>query len=677
MAVGVFGAAVLLAGARVARSQSDQAAPTDSLSALEKLAQQTSAGGVGQLPDTLAASPIGLRFEPTYLNQINGDVSILGMKNSFQTNIRAPFGSVFNFSVSKDEKHYRLQPKLDESKQLSAAWLHVFNLFTTGSISFLDSRIFNRSIIPGGATQDYILNDQSINGGAVYRRSHATNIPLVNGVTLDATVSGAAVESQRTYKDDQSLAAGGFGGVAARLFSKAVRVNARGGHRETWDKSETSIAQFDSLGSSEDSLSTGVFAVLGDSIFLDASYIYYNGDRTWADQAQGSLGGQQSGVQYVFQETEQRNSDGAVIALNAKVWDHFRVNVTANHESQLYNYAIQTTRYSNTVANGLLGTFSYTAPWKTTSLVTLENRNTLRDFGPQSVSSYNDIRKKAGMALSHQFGVTFRVDLAGSTQLTRTEYLDPEANPRDRDQIDTSVNLRFSSKPFPDMLASVSLAYSASEYINIDASQSNNNRTRDLYELRPGFTFAVTDHFVITQSYGLSIEYTDYIYTPTSNYLDRNLIFSNRFDFRPTKRVGIVLDYAYNFHDNGSYLPNDETGQEELSVQGEDRRDRVSLRMDYKAMTRVKQLSETEQLTDQITVFAEQRYSVFEDRSLLTDTSTETKDGQISVGTRGEYAWGAGRILKFSLARVKRFNKFGSEAEKDYWDIRSEFNYPF
>lgn len=649
-----LGAALLFAGARVVYAdQAEQGAPADT------------------------ATSIGFRFSPVYLNQISGDVSYVAMKNSFQTSMTAPFGSIFHFTVSGEEKHYRLQDKLDESKQLNASVLHVFNLFSTGSIGFADSRIFNRSIIPGGAFQDYVLNDKSINANGSYKRQYPTNSLVLSNVSIDANAAGSAVQSERTYKDDETLAVGGFGGVAANVFSRDVRVNARLGHRETWDRSTTSIAQFDSLGSGEDSLSTGVSAVLGDSIFLDAKYVYYSGQRTWADQAQGSLGGQQSGVQYVFRETEERDAEGVVIALNAKVWDRFHIKLTGNHDNQLSDYAIQTTRYSNTVGDALRGSIEYVLPWKTLAMISAEDGKTLRDFGPQSVSSYNDIRKKAALSLSHRFRSGFMVNLDGTTQLTRTEYLDPDANPRDRDQIDTSVNLKINSKLHKKLAATVSLAYSATEFINIDASQSENNRTRDLYELRPGFTYNFSDRFVITQTYGISIEYTDYVYKPTSNFLDRNLIFSNRFDFKPARRITFIFDYAFNFHDNGSYLPDEVTGEDVLSVEGEDRRDRINLRLDYRVMTRVKQVSPTEQLTRTLAVFAEQRYSRFEDRSLTSGTESETEDGQITVGTRGDYDFGTGRKLKFTLARVKRFSKFGSEAEKNYWDMRSEFNYPF
>ena len=62
---------------------------------------------------------------------------------------------------------------------------------------------------------------------------------------------------------------------------------------------------------------------------------------------------------------------------------------------------------------------------------------------------------------------------------------------------------------------------------------------------------------------------------------------------------------------------------------------------------------------------------------MFSDASTVSTDGQITVGSRGEYQWGQNRYLRFSLARVKRFSAFGSEAEKNFWDMSSEFNYPF
>jgi hypothetical protein len=663
--------AALLAAPGIARAQYDTP-PDTTASDLARLAQQRMLQGDSLITET----HIGIRFIPKYLNQINGDVNGVSMKNAFQVAAMTPFGSMFSFNVSAEEKHYRLQDKFDENKQLSATVGHTFDLFTNGSLSFIDNRVFNRSIIPGGAAQDYIFNDKSVNAGVAYKRAYDTDSRNIGRLRLDAIGNGSAVQGKRTYKDDQTLAAGGFGGVTTDFLGRRLTVGARGGHRETWDKSKTSLGEYGGLGSGEDSLSTAASAELADSIFVDAKYVYYEADRTWADQAQGSQGSQQQGVENVFQETERRSARGIVLALDAQVLKKFNVNVVGTHDSQLSDYVVQQTRFSNTVTDGLRGTFAYTTPWATTATVSLENFKTLRDLGPLSVSSYFDTRKKAGIMMGHHFNNGLSVDLNGNTMLTRSEYLDKVANPRDRDQIDTSVNLRISSAPFPKINASVSLAYSASEFVNIDSTQSENNRTRDLYELRPSFTYAFSEHLSVSQTYGIAIEYTDFTFKSSSNFLDRNLTFANKFDFRPTANITFVFDYSYNFHDNGSYLPDEETGEEVLLVQGEDRRDRVFLRVDYRLLQRVRESAQGT-LHQTLGFFGENRFSRFEDRSVVSDTKTVTTDGQIVVGTRGDYELGTGRALKFSLARVKRFSKFGSDAEKNYWDMRSEFNYAF
>ncbi len=662
----------------------DQATPTyqdttKTTSTLADLARRAAEGGTVDTPDTVASAPIGIRFSPSYLNLISGDVNSIGMKNAFQTTMLTPFGSTFNFYVSADERHYRLQDKFDENKQLSASVLHVFNLFTSGSIGFLDSRVFNRSVIPGGGFQDYVFNDQSVTASGLYKRTHRPHSTPLRLLRFDATATGAAVQGERTYKNDQTLAAGGFGGVSTELRSRFLRIDARGGRRETWDRSETSLAEFDGLGSREDSLSTGLLTELGDSIFVDAKYVYYDATRSWADQAQGSLGGQQGGAQNVFEETETRSARGTVIALRAKVWNQLRLTVTGNHDSQLNNYAVQTTRYSNTVTDGLKGSVLYTSPWRTVATISLENTETLRDLGPLSVSSYNDTRKRVSIGFRQRVSKTMSMDVSGSTMLTRSEYLDPVANPRDRDQVDNNVAVRIGSRLHPNLETSVSLSYLGSEIINIDQSQSENNRTRELYELRPAFIYTFSDRFLISQSYGVSIEHTDFTYTQANNFLDRNLIFTNKFDYRPTSRIALIFDYAYNFHDNGSYLPDEVTGNEELSVQGEDRRDRILLKLDYHVMSRAVKgpLPADPVLERDLWFFAEEQYSRFEDRELTSDTKRVTTDGQIKVGARGDYDFGNGRSLTFSMARVKRFSRFGSEAEKDFWDISSAFNYPF
>jgi predicted porin len=316
------------------------------------------------------------------------------------------------------------------------------------------------------------------------------------------------------------------------------------------------------------------------------------------------------------------------------------------------------------VGDDFTGKIGYTMPWKTVTSVTFDNSQTLRDYGPQSISSLTDVSKKVGISATHRFSQTFGFDFSAGTQLQQSFYLKYAQNPRDRDQVDSNVSLRIDSQPFRKMLANVSVAYSNGQFINIDATQSSDNRTRELWELRPSFTYTINPRLSIIQNYGLSFEYTDYAFKADQNFLDRNITFLNTFQYHPTTRIDLAFAYGLDLHDTGSYLPDPVTGVRLLDVSAKDRRDRTRIRCDYR-------------LTKRVAFFAEDLYSRRVDMTpdnVITGTNT---DGQITVGTSGNYDWGAGRYLRFQVARVKRFSPFGAEGEKNYWDAHSEFSYPF
>ena len=605
--------------------------------------------------DTLQLAP-AYRFAPRFTNNIEGNVSWVNMANQFNTNMMTPYGPVFDFGLSKDEKHYRLQDRREENKRLSLSGYYTVSPGLFSSLSYSDSRIFNRSAVVGGSFQDFIINDNGFNAGLNYKQEHA-------GARVDASANGRAMNGERTYKTDETVGGGINGGVAYNILSDRLIVQARGALRESSETSRTALSVFDGLGASEDSVVSVVRVALADSISFRASYAAYNSNRTYADQAQGALGGQLGGVENVFEETETRETRATAMSLNSLLWTDFIIKVDASHEEQVSDYAVQTTRFTETVIDGVRGSVTYVMPWKTRSVVQFDNFETLRNFGPQSVGSFNEVRKRASIGLGHAFKPMFRIDLNASTQLTQSFYIKYDENPRDRDQVDNLVNVLISSAPFTQVTANVTLAYSSTQFINIDKSQSRNNRTRDQYELRPGFSFRLNDRITISQTYSVLIEFTDYDYQANDNFLDRNLLFTNTVVYRPSTDIGFRFEYGLYLHDKGSYLPTGANGEDLLNVDREDRRNRLLLRLDYDVNQRV-------------AVFAENRYSQFVDRTVSTGEERVTTDSQIQVGTTGNYDWGNNRKLKFMLTRVKRYGQTGSSREKDYWDMRSELNFP-
>ncbi|HET6348637.1 MAG TPA: hypothetical protein VFH88_06090 [Candidatus Krumholzibacteria bacterium] len=597
------------------------------------------------------------RFSPVYTNKITGDVSAVGMGNDFRTGFTTPWGSIFDFSVSSEDKNYRLQNRLERNKSMKFADQHVFNLFWNGSAAYSDSRVFNRSIASGGGVQDFIINDKLFTLGSTYRRAFGH-------LRTDATGSTGAISSERTFKNDQGLQAGMNGGVAYDL-TDWMTWKGRGALRGSNDRSETTEARFNNLGSNEDSLATAIHLEAADSISFDASTMSYHGNRNYTDQARGSLGTQNLGVENVFREGEHRSTRNTSLAMRSLIFTRLTIGLNVSHDEQKFDYDVQTTRFSRTVGDLLTGNVSYKLPWRTVTTVRFENSSTLRDYGTQSIASLTDKRKRVAVTASHQFSKTLSVDFNGSTQLQQSFYLKYNENPRDRDQVDNNLNFRLTSTPFKKVGASVNVSYTSTEYINIDATQSSNNRTRELWDLRPGFSYAFNPMLTIVQTYGLSFEYTDYTFNPDQNFLDRNITFSNEFQFHPTKSIDVDFEYALHLHDNGSYLPDPVTGVRLLDVASQDRRDRTRIRVDYRA-------------TRHIAFFAENLYS--QRQTWSPDTPNDrsySPDGQITVGTQGNYDWGNGRHLRFQVSKVKRFSQFGADAEKDYWDAQSEFSYPF
>ena len=86
--------------------------------------------------------------------------------------------------------------------------------------------------------------------------------------------------------------------------------------------------------------------------------------------------------------------------------------------------------------------------------------------------------------------------------------------------------------------------------MNIDQSQSANNRVKTRYDFRPKITYKVSDEFNIEQEYWLAFEFTDFQFNETDNSLDRNVNFVNLFRYQMTPRIATSFSYRLELHDS-------------------------------------------------------------------------------------------------------------------------------
>jgi hypothetical protein len=243
--------------------------------------------------------------------------------------------------------------------------------------------------------------------------------------------------------------------------------------------------------------------------------------------------------------------------------------------------------------------------------------------------------------------------------LSQSFYIDTN---RDRDQRYQFANVRLNSDLFPKVTASIYLSVTRTDYLSIRAELSQNNRIETVYELKPEFTYKINQRITLTQKYGLNIQFADYIYQADQNFLDRNLSFSNLVHTQLLPPVSVDFYYALQLHDKGSYLSPEPDAERVLVVNQEERRDEIEVRFRY-------------QINKHLAILGMNEY--IQRKDILSENGAVFEDGGLEIGVDGGYdLWGNGN-LKLAMKRVKRFGRFSTPEQKDYWVMDSTLNYTF
>jgi len=603
-----------------------------------------------------AATPT-LQFLPLLTSSVKANVTSVGMDNNFTARLVGPQNWQLNMNLKVGERHYRIQDRRDEVKLLSFSVNKMFSpgvVFTAGQS---DNRTFNRVVSITGGFQDFINNVNQMSTGL------SANPVQQRFIRFDGRVHGDLSQRELTYKNDFSISGQAGGGVRLDL-TKQITVQGRAFRRESRERSTSSISSFDNLGAHDDSLKADVDINLTQNIAVDFAYFNFKGEREYADQARGSLGGQLQGEENLIRELEIRRAKQYELGTNIKLLSDITLAVDARHSEELRDYLIATTRFNRTETNALNADMNYALSDKTRLGVKVEDRRTLRDLGPQSISSFDEERKRVDVTFNHHFSPTFNFDVTLYQLLAQSFYIDYEANPRDRDQLDQAATLRIGSKPFKKLQTNITLAVTSTEFINSDASFSSDNRTRTRYDMRPVITYFPNHRITLTQQYGIAVEFTEFAFNPDDNFLDRNVTFSNDLKVRLLPRVDTRFYYTLRFHDRGSYLPVGPQGQRLLDRQREDRTDQLELSMKYEMTKRIKFIGSFD-------------HTRREDTTIDTGNTRITENGGVQGGVEGNYTWTGNKRLTFKVSKVNRYSPFGTPEQNDFWLVNSEFKYDF
>ena len=523
--------------------------------------------------------------------------------------------------------------------------------------TLMDRRVNNRTLSFTGELQNYIQNKQEATANAGYTTS------LMEGVRVNSWSKLTLTKDQLNFKVDKSLKKDVGGGVILKKGNRASFVG-----RMYWSRdpgqSEAGNTTITGLNTWQDSLMSKVNVQLTDSARVGFEYIRYNSERNYVDLPRGTFLEQDLNTEDIVRERELRSTRIMALKADMKPLRGVTLEMEAKRNEQIRDYAVEQRRSSRTVTDFLKGTLKYSIGKDTEATVKLEEAQVLHDLGPKSVSSFDEKQQNFSFMFRHAFSPITSWNVQASTSLRQVFYLDFETTPRDWDQLKQSLNSSIRSKLFSKVDVNIILSATLIDVVNIHTDLSNDNRKETTYDLRPIITYRINDRIEIKQEYSLNIDFTDYVFTDEDNFLDRNIRFSNTALTHLTDDLDMEFYYGLHLHDRGSYLRDNPTAERLLSIDAKDRKDEARLKCRYR-------LSET------LTALCEQRYSIRVDRQVGSGVETEFEDGEIKGGLMGNYNWGAGNTFSFTMLRVKRFGRFNTAAQNDFWELDARMNYQF
>jgi hypothetical protein len=443
--------------------------------------------GTARGQDDLASIPDSLlnfryKITPIFEMKTTGNVTYNQLSGNFNNTIVGVNGLSVSTMLSIGDKVYRLQDRNEQQKQFTNSLSKLVRRGFVVTMTHSDMRRLNRAALVTGGFQDFILNNQSLNANATY--TSARN----KSYGWDGRVMTTIQNNEFAFKEDQGQGARVNGGVRYRLMGNRIRVKMRGAYNEMTEKSSSVLESFDGLSTHDDSLLTTVDIKVADSLNVGVDWTDYSYERVFADQARGSTGAQQVGAENLFRETERKELRRYGVNMNTTPMPGLTLKMGATHSEQVSDYVNTPTRYSRVVTDELSGDLDYNMRSGTTVVLRLENTDALRDLGEQSVSSYSDQRQRVSLAVRKSFSPTFSVNVTAAQGIAQSFYLDFKENPRDRDQIDTSIKANMTSRPFPKIATRMFFTVSNTEFVNIHQSQSENNRPPQRYDFSPMIT---------------------------------------------------------------------------------------------------------------------------------------------------------------------------------------------
>lgn len=285
---------------------------------------------------------------------------------------------------------------------------------------------------------------------------------------------------------------------------------------------------------------------------------------------------------------------------------------------------------------------------------------------PGSADDEEEWSRTGGLAAEYRFGEGRSLGFSHRLSLDSHYFAHPTAEvPRSLDERDivraateAVTTLRISEAT----TVGARLAHRSEELIYVRSERSANSRDHDLYELRSDVRFAPAGLFAVGQSYGLSADYTVYLFDDERNRLIRTLTVETNLALRLHECAQLGLAHMLEREDQGQYPRSSETGALRYQRSQELRRQRLAFSLDCRLGG----------------VAFSPRYAYLETKrfDLAADPASRSVERrerdrrrERTYGVEARFVPLRGSDVRFSGSLIER------DGEERYWDIDAAFNW--
>lgn len=282
---------------------------------------------------------------------------------------------------------------------------------------------------------------------------------------------------------------------------------------------------------------------------------------------------------------------------------------------------------------------------------------------PENPQTRREESRSLSVSLNQTFSQTFNARVYGDISLAQGFY--SHEGPQglgDRDDSRTRLGLELNGQISSKATARVQMYVRTYDQAFIDVRRSGRSRNETEYVVRPSFTYNITPDLTLEQFYGLSSKVLDEIYNPTRNTLNRNHFLQTRMRYVMTSRFEFVARWEYLLQDNGFYVDNPRTPQDDriFAPSARTKKDEVGVAMRYAL------------IKDGVLTFTSENVATREHSGVRIKTVQER--GNLALGLDSQINIGSLRLN----TRASRNQSFNVTLNRNvFYNVDSSLSYAF